>query len=356
MMNETQQQHPQAQSLPQGQAPQQQQQQQQQQQSYTHHAPSGPPPPMIVTPTWLVAIRGLQFFLAIIILGLSAAIIHWVYMDELGLSVAISLFTWIIVLYALLSEKLPALRRFYHTYAVLALDLFLVILWLATLGATAARRATFVVSVTASCSSDGSAVNSGRCTVLRRYIVMSHGALAMLSAIAGLSALQLILFLATFIWTVVQFVRWRKANAPAAQSGASQGEIQMESKQPFLAQQTAYQQQPSPSPQNGHVQQQQQQQFYPPQQYQQHQQQPPQQYQEMPVQQQQHQQYPQQTPSPAQNYGQQPPQEYQQYQQHQHQQYPAQPYTPSPVNGAVSPANSPPPQGQGYAYPPQELR
>ncbi|KAJ0159409.1 hypothetical protein CTA2_9732, partial [Colletotrichum tanaceti] len=280
-----------------------------------------------------------------------------------------SLFTWIIVLYALLSEKLPALRRFYHAYAVLALDLFLVILWLATLGAAAARRATFVVSVTASCSSDGSAVNSGRCTVLRRYIVMSHGALAMLSAIAGLSALQLLLFLATFVWTLVQFVRWRKANAPAAHAGASQGEIQMESKQPFLTQQTAAHQQqppaPAPAPQNGHVQQQHQQQFYPPQQYQQ-QQQPPQPYQEMPVQQQQHQQHqqqypPQQTPSPIQNFGQQPPQEYQQYQQHQqhqqHQPYPPQPYTPSPVNGAVSPANSPPPpQGQGYAYPPQELR
>lgn len=44
---------------------------------------------MIMTPAWMVAIRGVQFFLAIIILGLSAAIIHWVYMDELGLAVAI---------------------------------------------------------------------------------------------------------------------------------------------------------------------------------------------------------------------------------------------------------------------------
>ncbi|KZL79024.1 g-protein coupled receptor protein [Colletotrichum incanum] len=330
-------------------------QQQQQQQQYTHQASTSTPPPMIVTPTWMVAIRGFQFFLAIIILGLSGAIIHWVYMDELGLSLAISLFTWIIVLYAVLTEKVPSFRSLYHTYAVLALDLFLVILWLATMGASAARRATFVVPVTASCSSDGSAINSGRCTILKRYIVMGKGALAMFAAIAGLSALQFILFLVTFIWTVVQFVRWRKANAPAAQAGASQGEIQMESKQPFLTQQTAYQQ-----PQNGQVQQQQQQQqqqqFYPPQSYtpqpqappQQYQQQQPQQYQEMPAQQQQ---YPQQAPSPAQNYGQQP-QEYQQYQQ----QHPAQPYTPSPVNGTVSPTNSPPPQGQGYTYPAQELR
>ncbi|KAK1726483.1 uncharacterized protein BDZ83DRAFT_544181, partial [Colletotrichum acutatum] len=297
---------------------------------------------MIMTPAWMVAIRGVQFFLAIVILGLSAAIIHWVYMDELGLAVAIPLFTWIIVLYTVLSEKISSLRNLYHTYAVLALDLFLVILWLATMAACAARRATFTVDVTASCTSDGSAVNSGSCTIFKRYIVMGQGALAMFSAIAGLSALQFILFLVTFIWTLVQFLRWRKTNAPAAAASASQGEIQMESKQPFLAQQTAYQQ-----PQNGQVpQQQQQQQFYPPQSYtpqpqappQQYQQQPPQQYQEMPNQQQQYQQAPL-----AQNYTQ-PPQDYQQHQQ----QYPPQSYTPSPVNGTVSPTNSPPPQGQTY--------
>ncbi|KAK2018511.1 hypothetical protein LZ32DRAFT_329167 [Colletotrichum eremochloae] len=350
-MNNTQQQPPmQAQPQVQPQQPQGHPQQ------YAPQASTSTPPPMIVTPTWMVVIRGIQFFLAIVILGLSAAIIHWVYLDELGLAVAISLFTWIIVLYAVLTEKLPSARGLYHAYAVLALDLFLVILWLATMGACAARRAAFVVPVTASCSSDGSAVNSGHCTIYKRYVVMSNGALAMFAAIAGLSALQFVLFLVTFVWAVVQFARWRKLNAPAAQAGASQGEIQMESKQPFMTQQPAYQQ-----PQNGHVQQQQQQQqFYPPQQYQQ---QPPQQYQEMPGQPQpqqqqqyqempgqpQQQQYPPQTTSPAPTYVQQPPHDYQQYQQQQ-QQYPAQPYAPSPSS---SPA---PGQGQTQGYPPQELR
>ncbi|WYZ44631.1 hypothetical protein EsH8_VII_001067 [Colletotrichum jinshuiense] len=307
-------------------------------QQYTKPASTGPEPPIITTPKWMIAIRGVQFFLAIVILGLSGAIIHWVYMDELGLSLAISLFSWIIILYSLLSEKLAGLRKLYHIYAVLALDLFLVILWLATMGATAARRATFTVPVNASCSSDGSTVNSGHCTISKRYIVMGYGALAEFAAIAGLSALQFVFFLVTFVWTLVQFLHWRKATAPSAAAAASQGEIQLESKQPFLAQQTAYppQQQPYYPPQTQAV----------PQQYQQpqqQQQQPPQQYQEMsaPQQQQQH---------TGQSYA---PQQ----QQPEYQQYPAQPYTPSPVNGSVSPANSPPPpQGQGYPYPPQELR
>lgn len=201
------------------------------------------------------------------------------------------------------------------------------------MGAAAARRSTFVVPVNASCSSDGSAVNSGVCTVVKRYIIMGNGALAMLSAIAGLSALELILFLVTFIWTLVTFLKWRKTNAPAAAAGASQGEIQMETKQPLYSQSTYTQ---VPQQQQQVPQQQQQQQYYPPQQQQQYQQ-PPQQYQQPP------QQYQQPYPEmPAQGYE----------QQQQYQQQP--PYNPSPVSAP----GSPPPQGQNYPYPPQpqELR
>ncbi|KAJ0382997.1 hypothetical protein COL922a_011383 [Colletotrichum nupharicola] len=292
--------------------------------------------PIVTTPVWLTVIRGFQFFFSIIILGLAAAIIHWVYMDELGLAVAISLFTWIIVVYSLFTEKIPGLRKAYQIYAVLALDLFLCILWLSTMGAAAARRSTFVVPVNASCSSDGSAVNSGVCTVVKRYIVMGNGALAMLSAIAGVSALELILFLVTFIWTLVTFLKWRKTNAPAAAAGASQGEIQMETKQPLYSQSTYTQ---VPQQQQQVPQQQQQQQYYPPQQQQQQYQQPPQQYQQPPQQYQQQPQQPYQE-MPAQGYE-------QQYQQQT-------PYNPSPVSAP----GSPPPQGQNYPYPPQpqELR
>ncbi|KAI8247616.1 hypothetical protein K4K56_011672 [Colletotrichum sp. SAR 10_98] len=328
-MESTQQPHPQ----PQAQATPQQ-----------HHVSSSDTA-IITTPVWLTVIRGFQFFFAIIILGLAAAIIHWVYMDELGLAVAISLFTWIIVVYSLFTEKIPGLRKAYQIYAVLALDLFLCILWLSTMGAAAARRSTFVVPVNASCSSDGSAVNSGVCTVVKRYIIMGNGALAMLSAIAGLSALELILFLVTFIWTLVTFLKWRKTNAPAAAAGASQGEIQMETKQPLYSQSTYAQvpQQQQQVPQ----QQQQQQQYYPPQQQQQQYQQPPQQYQQPPQQYQQQPQQPYQE-MPAQGYEQQ----HLQQQQQQYQQQP--PYNPSPVSAP----GSPPPQGQNYPYPPQpqELR
>ncbi|KAL0935675.1 uncharacterized protein CTRU02_210267 [Colletotrichum truncatum] len=364
-------QHQQQQPLPQQQAPQQ------------THAPvttssgSLSQPPVITTPAWIVAIRAFQFVLAIIILGLSGAIIHWVYMDELGLSLAMSLFTWIIVLYALLTEKIVNFRKAYQLYAVLALDLFMCILWLSTMGATAARRATFVVPVTASCSSDGSAVNSGRCTVFKRYIVMGKGALAMLAAIAGLSALQLILFIVTFVWTLVVFLKWRKTGAPAASAAASSGEIQLESKQQLYSpsvdttvnQQQQYQQNQQqyqqPQPQHQQHQQQQEQQY---QQYQQHEHQHQQQ-QQPPYTTQTTQHY-QESSSPAQQQFQQqhtgggggeytqvyhsspPPQQQQHHQYTSTQQFTSHHYHPSPVSGSP-----PPTQGQDFNKPPpQELR
>jgi len=110
------------------------------------------------------------------------------------------LFTLIIVTYALVSEKAPNCRNAYNIWAILALDLLMAIFWLSSMGANAALRATFVVDVNASCWDDGSAVNAGHCVVSRRSInglskrvvaVAGQAALAELSAIAGLSALEM---------------------------------------------------------------------------------------------------------------------------------------------------------------------
>lgn len=66
------------------------------------------------------------------------------------------------------------------------------------MGANAALRAAFTVSVNASCYNDGSAINSGHCVVSRqenglqkRFAVASKAGLAEMSAIAGLSALEM---------------------------------------------------------------------------------------------------------------------------------------------------------------------
>ncbi|KAI1375816.1 hypothetical protein F4677DRAFT_101657 [Hypoxylon crocopeplum] len=239
---------------------------------------------IIPTPKWFIALRVLQIVFSVIIVGMTGWWIHGLYYDELGFVIVCGLFTWIIAVYALLTERVPSCRRAYNTWAVLALDLLMIIFWLAAMAASANRRSKFIVLVTASCVSDGSTINSGHCTVWKRAGVATEGALGILSAIAGLSALVMLLFVATFAY-VCHFFRLslfgsssndpEKAPAAPAAAGVNHGgvagapgatELQggmppqnlaAQQSQPLLhqqpgqqwAQQTGYPQQPAGAPQ-----------------------------------------------------------------------------------------------------------
>ncbi|KAF4973422.1 hypothetical protein FZEAL_9335, partial [Fusarium zealandicum] len=172
---------------------------------------------VLKTPVWVIVLRGLQFLIALIILGLCARMMHDAYLDEHGLSLAIALLTWLAVAYIVLTEKISALHSAYHIVGVLVFDGLLIVLWLAAWAATAARRAKYVVPVWAdNCFDDGSTLDSKTCeifkrgTVDKRDVILFKTGLAMLSAIAGLGALVWLLFIATFVWTLIMFLRGRK--------------------------------------------------------------------------------------------------------------------------------------------------
>ena len=105
--------------------------------------------------------------------------------------------TWVVALYALITEKVPSANGAYNIRAILSLDLFMTIMWLASMGANAALRTSFRYTVEVDyCYNDGSAVNSNHCVLAKRKLgkrgtVAGTGALAMMSAVAGLSALTL---------------------------------------------------------------------------------------------------------------------------------------------------------------------
>lgn len=108
------------------------------------------------------------------------------------------LFTFIVAIYALVAEKAPACHRAYNYWAIISLDALMAIFWLSSMGANAALRASFVYSVDAECYSDGSALNSGHCITSKRDgldkragAVATNAGLAEMSAIAGLSALEM---------------------------------------------------------------------------------------------------------------------------------------------------------------------
>jgi hypothetical protein len=103
-------------------------------------------------------------------------------------------FTWVVVTYVLVAEKVKSANVAYNIWAVLALDLLMAIFWLASMGANAALRAQFKDNVNVqSCFENGQITNSRTCTFTKRdpNALADQAGLAMISAIAGLSALQL---------------------------------------------------------------------------------------------------------------------------------------------------------------------
>ncbi|GAO16601.1 uncharacterized protein UV8b_01464 [Ustilaginoidea virens] len=189
---------------------------------------------VLETPIWITIIRGVQFFLSLVILGLAGRLMHDLYLDEFGLSVSTAVLSWLILSYVILTEKVPSWRAAYHVVAVLVLEGFLVVMWLATFAAVAARRATFSVSVqVGACYDDGSAINSKTCTakraLYRRDYLFKSGQ-AMMSAIAGLGALLWFLYIATFVWTAVMFFRGRKQGRFPIGVASSSEPLQMEPK------------------------------------------------------------------------------------------------------------------------------
>jgi hypothetical protein len=248
------------------------------------------------------------------------------------------------VVYVLVAEKVKSAAPAYNFFAILALDAFSMLIWLSAMGATAAKRGTFQFPVNASCSSDGSAVNSGRCDIWKRTEVMSVGALAILSGIAGLCALELIFFIATFTYMLISYLNLRKTGALGG-SGKTMamsagGHHEMESKpQPYVDANPYQAQQPqfAQSPQTAYHGAVSQGQIYQP---------PQQQYTQPPPPQQQQQQQQQYTQPMAGAHEIHTPQ--QQYSQatgaHEM-------YTQSQAH-MISPASTPAPQQQGYQYPP----
>ena len=107
-----------------------------------------------------------------------------------------SLLTWFVVVYHFTTLYVSSLKGFRIPYAVMGVDAVMVIFWLSAMGASAALRASFKYKVTIDgCYNNGSLVNSSTCIVERgmekRAAVATSTGLSIMSAIAGLSALEL---------------------------------------------------------------------------------------------------------------------------------------------------------------------
>ncbi|KAH8652295.1 hypothetical protein BX600DRAFT_516346 [Xylariales sp. PMI_506] len=162
---------------------------------------------IIHTPRWILWFRILQLKFSTLTFILGAVLIHGVYENAWGFAVLCGLLTWIVTLYEILSERVRSCQPGYNTWAVLALDGFMMLLWLTCMGVNAAYRAEFNIPVkTDDCYNNGDLVNSEYCDV---YTKRSNDAVVantyVLDAVIVLSGLLVILFVTTFAYICHHF-------------------------------------------------------------------------------------------------------------------------------------------------------
>ncbi|KAH7346748.1 hypothetical protein BKA65DRAFT_283466 [Rhexocercosporidium sp. MPI-PUGE-AT-0058] len=184
-------------------------------------------------PIWIPIVHVAQVFLSLIILGLSGYLIHGKYFNTLGFDIFASLLTWLVVAYLLITAYISSLHNLTHIFIVIAANALLVLFWLAAMGATASLRSSFKYNVNIyGCYDDGSSIDSTTCLVGRdlekRAAVATKLGLSMMSAIAGLSALVMLLFIATLVHAIMRWYKSRStitavAHAPQKQEQQAEG-------------------------------------------------------------------------------------------------------------------------------------
>lgn len=168
------------------------------------------------TPKWLLIVRAFQIVISIIVLGISSYGVYWVVFNSYAFTIFLSVVTIIIVLYGVLTSKIPKWSVAYNYWAVLALDIFGVIFWLSAMGALAALRASFIYEVFVNGCGHSGGIGGGYCYKKReitKRAVAGDGYLAAMSAAAGMSAINFVLFVVTLVFTGLALHRARKEAA-----------------------------------------------------------------------------------------------------------------------------------------------
>lgn len=197
--------------------------------------------PVFPIPVAVIVARGFQIFLSLVICVMASLLMHGLVLGPYAFAFVCGFFTLIIAIYAIVTEKATGARVAYNYWAVLSLDLLMIIFWLASMGANAALRGTFKYDTVADCYDDGSTFNANTCYTSRkrdaslppltkRYAVAGKVALAEISAIAGLSAIQMLLFVASFAYLAHQVRLHLQAQRQGIQSNDA-GVVEMKGQQ-----------------------------------------------------------------------------------------------------------------------------
>ncbi|KAF7503429.1 hypothetical protein GJ744_003759 [Endocarpon pusillum] len=198
-------------------------------------------PHVVALPRWFLVLRIFQILVAVAILGLAAHGIYWIPYNSWCLALFTSIATFIVVGYFLITSLAEACKVAYNYWAVLALEIFAVIFWLSSMANLAATRGAFVAIDYNTCLYDYYYCYKKRDTGLTERDIATSGYLDTMSAAAGLSGLEMLLFIATLVIFSVHMHRHRISGAPNAPS-TSQMEANAMSTLPAVGSQQQQQQ------------------------------------------------------------------------------------------------------------------
>ncbi|XMA16852.1 hypothetical protein WAI453_009643 [Rhynchosporium graminicola] len=178
-------------------------------------------------PIWVPIVHLAQIFFSVVVLGLSGWLIQGKYFDTLGYDIFTSLLTWLVVAYLLITTHMSSFAKFTHILLVIAANAVLVLFWLAAMGGTARLRSRFKYDVTVyGCYDDGSNIDYSTCLVGRkleqRAAVATTTGLAVMSGIAGVSALVMLLSIAPLVNAVLT---WKNSRSTATAGTSAQVQV-----------------------------------------------------------------------------------------------------------------------------------
>lgn len=112
-----------------------------------------------------------------------------------------AIFTWIIVAYNIVTVRVPKFNEFYHIIAILALDAFMIIMWLATWA-----RAADVAAALGAASRYYSIFERSLETRALSWTAYK----GIYGALAGLGALMWLSWIGTFVFTLMAYLKGKK--------------------------------------------------------------------------------------------------------------------------------------------------
>ncbi|QSZ34999.1 hypothetical protein DSL72_007861 [Monilinia vaccinii-corymbosi] len=202
------------------------------------HIPQGAKKP-------LFGLRIAQLVIAIVILGLSSYGVYWLVYDGDALTLSAAVISIIICGYVIIASSLAPVM--YNYWAILALDILAVVLWLSAFPTLAAQIATSVVYTSSYDTYYGAYYNykiKRGLGIERRAETTWDTYKGTMIASSAFGALEFALFVATLIILSVQLHRHRKAGGHCVPGGAAPRRDDVESKRKRNAVATAESAQP----------------------------------------------------------------------------------------------------------------